>query len=178
MARRDGYSRGLESLEEIRASDRFIEQLRVSGTYEPSTRADAALAAALLTWRDEARMDPLNPPPSADEVDIDSYAQPRRIARRAVAGAAVLLALSSAAATAMDGDPLKPVRFLVDLGVNVGERIGHPSSEPSSEGVSEAPSITSDLAAGSDPGGLPPGLADLQDQLTKADVVPRLPDPG
>src|SRR5215510_1106341 len=78
MARRDGYSRGLESLEEIRASDRFIEQLRVSGTYEPSTRADAALAAALLTWRDEARMDPLNPPPSADEVDIDSYAQPRR----------------------------------------------------------------------------------------------------
>ena len=152
MARRDGYSRGVESLEEIRASDRFIEQLRVSGTYEPSTRADAALAAALLTWRDEARMDPLNPPPSADEVDLDAYAQPRRIVRRAVAAAAALLALSSAAATAMDGDPLKPVRFLVDLGVNVGERIGHPSSEPSSEGTSESQLLTSSEGAGSGPG--------------------------
>ena len=98
MARRDGFSRGLESLEEIRASDRFIEQLRVSGTYEPSTRTEAALAGALLTWRDEARMEPLNPPPTADDVDIDSYAQPRRIARRAVVVAGALLALSSAVA--------------------------------------------------------------------------------
>ena len=178
MARRDGYSRGLESLEEIRASDRFIEQLRVSGTYEPSTRTDAALAAALLSWRDEARLDPLNPPPSADEVDIDVYAQPRRIARRAVAVAAAMLALSSAAATALDGDPLKPVRFLVDLGVNVGERIGHPSSDPSSaEGV-DTPTITSSDSGGSGTGDTPllPGLQDKLSQL-QIDVTPRLPDP-
>jgi len=179
MARRDGYSRGLESLEEIRASDRFIEQLRVSGTYEPSTRTDAALAAALLTWRDEARLDPLNPPPSADEVDIDVYAQPRRIARRAVAVAAAMLALSSAAATALDGDPLKPVRFLVDLGVNVGERIGHPSSDPSSaEGV-DTPTITSSDGGGTGPGSVPI-LPQLQDKLSQLqiDVTPGLPDPA
>jgi len=134
MARRDGYSRGLESLEDIRASDRFIEQLRVSGTYQPSTSTDATLAAALLTWRDEARDEPLNPPPTADDVDIDSYAQPRRIAQRAVVVAGALLAMSSAVATAVDGDPLRPVEVLVDFGVDVGERIAHPStSEPSSE---------------------------------------------
>ena len=175
MARRDGYPRGLESLEEIRASDRFIEQLRVSGTYEPSTRTDAALAAALLSWRDEARLDPLNPPPSADEVDIDVYAQPRRIARRGGAVAAAMLALSSAAATALDGDPLKPVRFLVDLGVNVGERIGHPNSDPSSADGVDAPTIISSEGGGSGPGDSP--LLGSWEKKLLPEGTTRAPDP-
>jgi Anti-sigma-D factor RsdA to sigma factor binding region len=136
MARRDGYSRGLESLEDIRASDRFIEQLRVSGTYEPSSRTDATLAAALLTWRDEARDEPLTPPPSVEEIgSVRPFVQPRRILRRSVAVAGVLLAMSSAVATAVDGDPLRPVEFLVDFGVDVGERIVAPDTESSSGDV-------------------------------------------
>src|SRR5262245_43034357 len=140
MGKRDGYSRGAESLEDIRASDRFIEQLRVSGTYEPSSRTDATMATALLTWRDEARQESLTPAPRVEQVGgISPFAQPRRIARRGVAAAAVLLAMSSAVATAFDGDPLRPVRFLVDLGVDVGERIAHPDGESSS---GEAPEVS------------------------------------
>ena len=133
MGRRDGFSRGSESLEDIRASDRFIEQLRVSGTYEPSTRTDAMLATALLTWRDDARQESRTPPPRLEEIgDIRPFVEPRRIVRRGVAAAGVLLVMSSGVAAAVDGDPLRPVRFLVDLGVGVGERIAHPDSESSS----------------------------------------------
>ncbi|MGH3481038.1 MAG: hypothetical protein ACRDQD_29965, partial [Nocardioidaceae bacterium] len=145
-----------------RASDRFIEQLRVSGTYEPSSRTEAALAAALLTWRDEARDEPLNPPPTADDVDIDSYAQPRRIAQRAVVVAGALLAMSSAVATAVDGDPLRPVEVLVDFGVDVGERIAHPStSEPSSE-ESSSETLREDI----------PVIADEPPNMSLPDVSP------
>ena len=172
MARRDGYSRGLESLEDIRASDRFIEQLRVSGTYEPSSRTEATLAAALLTWRDEARDEPLTPPPSVEDIDsLRPFVQPRRIVRRSVAVAGVLLAMSSAVATAVDGDPLKPVQFLVDFGVDVGERIVAPDTESSSGEVPEA-SIDDDTDTGVTDGSGPDDLSQ-QDESDR----PWAPDP-
>jgi hypothetical protein len=135
MSKRDAQSFEAESIEAIFASDRFIEQLRLSGTYEPTSSTDAAFAAALLSWRDDVREESITPPPQVDG-PIRPLVQPRRIARRSVAVAGVLLAMSSAMATALDADPFRPVRFLVDIGVTVGERIGNPVSDPSSE---EAP---------------------------------------
>jgi hypothetical protein len=143
MAARDALPGEPESVGAIWASDRFIEQLQANGTYEPASRTDAALAAALVAWRDEVREPPITAAPRADDVVIDPrpMVQPRRIARRAVGVAGVLLAMSSAMATAIDHDPLKPVRYLVDLGVSVGERISDPVNDPSAE---EAPSPSID----------------------------------
>ncbi|MFL6133868.1 MAG: hypothetical protein ACJ72A_13760 [Nocardioidaceae bacterium] len=161
MGTRDALPGEPESVGAIWASDHFIEQLQANGTYEPASRTDAALAAALVAWRDEVREAPLSAPPSADEVVIEPrpMIQPRRIARRSVAVAGVLLAMSSAMATAMDADPLKPVRYLVDLGVSVGERISDPVNDPSAQ---EAPSQgVGEGSSEAEPGpmaGVPPGL--------------------
>ena len=136
MSRRDYAPGDSESMDAILASDRFIEQLRTTGTFEPSSREDAALAFALLDWRDDVRAEPITPPPVVDEIELSRIKkQPRRIARRSVAVAGALLVMSSAAATAFDGDPLRPVRFLVDLGVTVGEGIGNPERDSSTDGV-------------------------------------------
>ncbi len=162
MGTRDALPGEPESVGAIWASDHFIEQLQANGTYEPASRTDAALAAALLAWRDEVREDPISAPPRADDVFIDPppMIQPHRIARRAVAVAGVLLAMSSAMATALDADPLKPVRYLVDLGVTVGERISDPDNDPSAD---EAPSPSIDDESvgygGSNLNGVPPSMA-------------------
>jgi hypothetical protein len=158
MGTRDALPGEPESVGAIWASDHFIEQLQANGTYEPTSRIDAALAASLVAWRDDVREAPISPPPTADDVVIDPrpMIQPRRIARRAVAVAGVLLAMSSAMATALDADPLKPVRYLVDLGVTVGERISDPVNDPSAE---EAPSPSDgegDVYGEADVNGMPP----------------------
>jgi hypothetical protein len=182
MSKRDFRSGGLESMDAILASDRFIEQLRVSGTYEPSTRQDAALAAALLALRDDARQDPLSPPPRVDKVTVPDAAdlpvpfrQPRRIARRSVAVAGVMLAMSSAAATAFDRDPLTPVRYLVDIGVTVGERISTPDGDSSSE---EIPQETISGEESGDGTGNDLTPLDLSDQPDLTDPKDKDADPS
>jgi hypothetical protein len=175
MSTRDALPGEPESVGAIWASDHFIEQLQANGTYEPTSRTDAALAAALVAWRDEVREDPITAPPRADDVVIDPRPtiQPRRIARRAVAVAGVLLAMSSAMATALDADPLKPVRYLVDLGVTVGERISDPVNDPSAE---EAPSQPSGDGYGeSNVDGVPPPVGPLDYRYPALDNKPSLP---
>ncbi|HYJ69102.1 MAG TPA: anti-sigma-D factor RsdA [Nocardioidaceae bacterium] len=175
MARRDTLSGEPESVGAIWASDHFIEQLQSNGTYEPAQRTDAALAAALVAWRDEVRETPLSPAPRAGDVEIAPrpvMLQPRRIARRGVAAAAVLLAMSSAMATALDADPLKPVRYLVDLGVTVGERIADPVNDPSAE--DEPSRLVGEDALGSDGGPRGAPITDDNDSpyLPKSPTAP------
>jgi hypothetical protein len=176
MSTRDALPGEPESVGAIWASDHFIEQLQANGTYEPASRTDARLAAVLVAWRDEVREDPITAPPRVDDVGIDPRPaiQPRRIARRAVAVAGVLLAMSSAMATALDADPLKPVRYLVDLGVTVGERISDPVNDPSAE---EAPSQPSGDGYGeSDVDGvLPPAGQPYDYRYPDPDIKPSLP---